>query len=159
VLLVGSLLELRALVEALLLSSGGGLDLPVLDLLLGSLLLGIPESLVLGAPLGDLLNTGSDDGTLDLVDPPGPLLENGLTQSLLVLPPPGLGPHELGRLLPLLHESPSLGRSKGNGPAVTADEKHSISGVDTVVAESAQLGLDNHSALGEGEREGTGERG
>ena len=141
--LVGGLRELGALVEALLGILLGG-SLPILDLLLGSLLLGIPESLVLGAPLGDLINTGSDDGTLDLVDLPGPLLKNSLTEPLLVPLPPGLSPNELGGLLPLLHHTLSLGRSEGDGAAVTAHEKHSISGVDTVVAESADLSLNHH---------------
>ena len=72
------------------------------------------------------------------------LLDDSLLLALLVQPSPGLGPHELGGSLPLDEHRLALARGQQDRLPVLSDEADSVAGVDAVLADGAELGLDHH---------------
>merc|ERR1719481_2359960 len=117
----------------------------LLLLLLGSsdglLSLSLPD-LGLLVPLGhDVLEGGSDDGSLELLGPLVPFLGDILLKTLLVLPPVEHGP---GHLTGITLQKMSLVGSAGRKPEVLAinlDQRSAMAWVDLVPRVNTQLYL------------------
>jgi len=85
----------------------------------------------------DIIQTQTDNSTLNLVRSGTTFLKVGLRESLLVKATPRLSPYKLGRLFALEGEGLGLGGTEVNGLSITTDEKFSISGVDPVFRKCA----------------------
>merc|ERR1719147_195933 len=107
----------------------------------GLLSLGLPD-LGLLVPLGhDVLEGGSDDGSLELLGPLVPFLGNILLKTLLVLPPVE---HSRGYLTGITLQKMSLVGSAGQKPEVLAinlDQRSAMAWVDFVPRVNTQLYL------------------
>ena len=124
-----------------LLSSGLALvgGLAGLDLLEGGITLGGADLGLLGGALADVFEGNTDDGTGDLVGAAAVLLDGDVGGALLVQTAPGLGPYELGGLLPLHGKAVGLGGAEEEGLAITTDEELAVSGVDAVLGKSTEF--------------------
>ena len=124
-----------------LLSSGLALvgGLAGLDLLEGGIALGGADLGLLGGALADVFEGNTDDGTGDLVGAAAVLLDGDVGGALLVQTAPGLGPYELGGLLPLHGKAVRLGGAEEEGLAITTDEELTVTGVDTVLGKSTKF--------------------
>ena len=124
-----------------LLSSGLALvgNLASLDLLEGGVALGGTDLGLLGGALADIVEGKTNDGTGDLVGAATVLLDGDVGGALLVQTAPGLGPYELGGLLPLHGKAVGLGGAEEERLAITTDEELAVTGVDTVLGESTEF--------------------
>jgi len=111
--------------------------LPVLDILQGGIPLCATELRLLCRLLLDIIQTQTNNGTLNLVRSRTTLLEVGLRESLLVEATPRLGPYKLGGLFALEGETLGLGRAEEDGLSITADKKLAGSGPDPVFGHCA----------------------
>lgn len=134
------------------LSSTGGLlssrlalvgGLTGLDLLEGGITLGGTDLGLLGGALAHVVEGKTDDSTGDLVGAAAGLLDGDVGGALLVQTAPGLGPYELGGLLPLHGKAVGLGGAEEDGLAITTDEELAVPGVDPVLGESTEFSYRN----------------
>jgi hypothetical protein len=65
------------------------------------------------------------------------LSDDTLFLALLVKSSPGLGPHQLGRLLAVKQKALALGVGESDRLSISADESDTVTGVDSVLTESA----------------------
>ena len=138
--ILGDLVDLSRTLNGLLsrLALVGGLT--GLDLLEGGITLCRTDLRLLCGALADIIERKTDNGTGDLVGAGTALLDNGIGGSLLVQTTPGLGPYKLGGLLPLHGKAEGLGSAEEDRLAITTDEKLTVTGVDTVLGKSTELG-------------------
>ena len=143
-------------------TGGGGLlspglalvgGLAGLDLLEGGIALGGADLGLLGSTLADVVEGDTDDGTGDLVGAATILLDGDIGGALLVQAAPGLGPYELGGLLPLHGQAEGLGGAEEEGLAITTDEELAVTGVDPVLGQSTKFSCIERNTMGKYRRE------
>jgi hypothetical protein len=92
------------------------------------------------ALLLDIIQRGTNDSSGNLDNSSSLLADDTLILALLVKATPGLGPHQLGRLLAIVKKALALGVGKRNRLAISSDESLAMARVDSEFAESAKFG-------------------
>ena len=94
-----------------------------------------------------IVKRGTNNSASNLRGLSRPLLRDTLVLTLLVQSAPGLGPLKLSRLLALVNHGLAFGARDDNGLTIPANELHSMTGVDSILAERAEFSFDNHSVV------------
>jgi hypothetical protein len=105
-------------------------------------LLGLGSS---SALLLDVIQRGTNNSSGNLDNSSSLLADDTLILTLLVKATPGLGPHQLGRLLAVDKKALALGVGKSNRLSISSDESLTVARVDSVFAEGAKLGSEKRN--------------